>query len=185
MKHLLQHKYLPIFFGGLIFMIPNISFAFIPLICDLCVIGVVAGLGISRQLGLDDSVVGVWIGACLVVLITMTNTFLEKRNWKFRFRDSLVAATYIIFMAISFKYFNVIGSVGMNPHTFFNTTSILADKIVVSSAVGALVLLGSTMLYQWLKAKNNGKAHFPFEKVILPIAMLSITSTIFHFLTAR
>ncbi|MDD2745611.1 MAG: hypothetical protein PHU93_03680 [Candidatus Gracilibacteria bacterium] len=185
MRYILPRRYIPVIFGGLIFSIPNISFAFIPLICDLCVIGVVAGLGISRQLGLDDSVVGVWIGACLVVLITMTNSFLEKRNWKFRFRDTIVAATYIIFMAISFKYFNVIGSVGMNPHTFFNATTIFADKIVVSSAVGALVLLGSTALYQWLKVKNNGKAHFPFEKVVLPIMMLSIASTIFHFITAR
>jgi hypothetical protein len=144
---------------------------------------VVAGLGISRQLGLDDSVIGVWIGACLVVLVIMTNNFMEKRNWKFPFRNTIIALSYIVFMGISFKYFQVIGSVGMNPRTFFDSTWLIADKVVVSSICGALVLMGSSILYQWLKEKNNGKAHFPFEKVVLPIVFLTLTSLVFHLIT--
>jgi hypothetical protein len=136
-------------------------------------------------MGLDDSVVGVWIGALIVVLISMTNTYMDKKNWKFRFRDTIVALSYIIFIFWSFKYFNVIGNIGMDPHTFFGTTSIFADKIVVSSVIGGFVLIGSAMFYQWLKSKNNGHAHFPFEKVVLPITVLSIVSAIFYFITAK
>jgi len=181
----LTHPLITSLLGTLFLFVPQFTFAFVPLICDLCVIGVVAGLGISRQLGLDDTVLGVWIGACLVVLVTMTNSFMDKRNWKFRFRNTVITLSYIIFMGISFKYFEVIGSVGMNPRTFFDSTWLIADKVVVSSICGALVLMGSSILYQWLKEKNNGKAHFPFEKVVLPIVMLSATSAIFHFITSR
>jgi hypothetical protein len=34
-----------------------------------------------------------------------------------------------------------------------------------------------------LKQKNGGKAHFPFEKVVLPVAPLIILSVIFYFVT--
>ncbi len=28
--------------------------------------------------------------------------------------------------------------------------------------------------YAWMKAKNGGHAHFPFEKVVVPIALLAL-----------
>ena len=71
--------------------IPAKSFAFVPLICDLCTVGVVAGLAVSRYLGVDDSVVGVWIGAVVVALIAMTNAYLEKKNVRFKFRGTVIA----------------------------------------------------------------------------------------------
>ena len=42
--------------------------------------------------------------------------------------------------------------------------------------LGAAVLTYSSVFYQWMKAKNGGHAHFPFEKVVLPIAALALTS---------
>jgi len=161
---------------------PAQSFAFVPLICDLCTLGVVAGLAVSRYLGVDDSVVGVWIGAVLVALVAMTNAALEKKNVRFAFRDELVALSYVVFTAVSFHY---AGVVGIARNTFFRSTSIFADKIVVSSIVGAIVLVAASKTYQWLKARNGGRAHFPFEKVALPLAALALASLAFHFATLK
>lgn len=87
---------------------PSGAYAFVPLICDLCTIGAVAGLALSRYFGVDDSVVGVWIGAVLVALIVMTNVWLEKKNIRFRFRDSAVAFSYVAFMVASLYYAGVV-----------------------------------------------------------------------------
>jgi hypothetical protein len=163
-------------------LIPGTSFAFVPLVCDLCTLGVIAGLSISRYLGVDDSVIGVWVGACIVALIIMTNAYLEKKNIKFRFRDIIIAFSYIVFSGISLYYANVIG---LYRNTFFHSTSLFADKILISSIVGGSVLALSSVIYQVLKARNNGRAHFPFEKVVIPLLALAVTSTLFYFITLK
>ncbi len=170
------------FLVPLAIFIPGTSFAFVPLICDLCTIGVVAGLSISRYLWVDDSVVGVWIGATIVALIAMTNAYLEKKNVRFRFRDTLIALSYIVFSGISLFYAGVIG---IYQNTFFYASSLFADKIVVSSLFGGVALIASSWFYQVLKARNNNRAHFPFEKVAIPLLVLAIVSTVFYFITAR
>ncbi len=157
---------------------------------DLCTVGVVAGLAISRYFGVDDSVVGVWIGAVVVALIAMTNAYLEKKNVRFKFRDTAIALSYVGFTGASLYWAGVIG---LPRNVFFKVSqdfaafvpSIIADKILISSAVGAIVLVASSKFYQFLKAKNGGKAHFPFEKVFIPLASLAATSAAFYFVTLK
>lgn len=170
--------------------LPAKSFALVPLICDLCTVGVVAGLAVSRYLGVDDSVVGVWIGAVVVALIAMTNAYLENKNVRFKFRDTVIALSYVGFTGASLYWAGVIG---LPRNVFFGipqnlagfVPTIVADKILVSSAVGAIVLVASSKFYQFLKAKNGGKAHFPFEKVFIPLASLVATSAAFYFVTLK
>lgn len=167
---------------------PAKSFAFVPLICDLCTVGVVAGLAVSRYLGVDDSVVGVWIGAVVVALIAMTNAYLEKKDIRFKFRDSVIALSYVGFTGASLYWAGVIG---LPRNVFFKISpdftgavpAIVGDKILISSVVGAFVLVGASKFYQFLKAKNGGKAHFPFEKVFIPLSSLAATSAAFYFVT--
>ena len=170
--------------------LPAKSFALVPLICDLCTVGVVAGLAVSRYLGVDDSVVGVWIGAVVVALIAMTNAYLENKNVRFKFRDTVIALSYVGFTGASLY---LAGVIGLPRNVFFKVSqdfagfvpSIIADKILVSSAVGAIVLVASSKFYQFLKAKNGGRAHFPFEKVLIPLASLAATSAAFYFVTLK
>lgn len=158
------------------------SFAFIPIVCDLCTIGVVAGLAVSRYLGIDDAVTGVWIGALLVAIINMSIALCEKKQWNFPFRSTIISASFVGFTAVSFYYAGVIG---MYRNTFFKSTSIFLDKVLVSSIIGGIVLVLSSLGYQALKARNGGHAHFPFEKVVLPIVSLISTSLVFYFITAK
>ena len=169
--------------------IPAKSFAFVPLICDLCTVGVVAGLAISRYLGVDDSVVGVWIGAVVVALIVMTNAYLEKKNVRFKFRDTVIALSYVGFTGASLYLAGVVGL----PRNVFKLPQavagfvppIVGDKIIVSSVVGGIMLVVGSKAYQNMKAANGGKAHFPFEKVFVPLATLALTSAMFYFVTLK
>lgn len=177
-----QFRRVTLSFAAMLAFAPALSHAFVPLVCDLCTLGVVAGLAVSRYLGVDDSVVGVWVGAMVVALIAMTNAYLEKKSIRFRFRDTLIALSYVVFSAISLYYANVIG---LRRNTFAYSDEIWADKVLVSSIVGALVLIAASKTYQWLKAKNGGHAHFPFEKVAIPLVSLALTSGVFYFVTQK
>jgi hypothetical protein len=182
MMHSISKKAFAILVGTSLFSIPAVSHAIVPLVCDLCTIGVVAGLAVSRYLGVDDSVIGVWIGAMIVALVIMTNAYLDKKKIQFKFRDTVIALSYVIFSGASLYYAGVIG---MYRNTFFGSASIFADKILISSLVGAAILVASSLSYQWLKAKNGGKAHFPFEKVALPLTALILTSGAFYLITMK
>ena len=55
------------------------------------------------------------------------------------------------------------------------------DPFLFSVLVGAALLIFSSDFYQWMKAKNNGHAHFPFEKVFVPVFALLLASLYFNY----
>lgn len=50
------------------------------------------------------------------------------------------------------------------------------DPILFSTILGMLLFIYTEKFYQWLKQRNGGHAHFPFEKVVLPVAVLALFS---------
>ena len=140
--------------------------------CAVCTVAVGASLEIARQLGVDDSVVGVWAGAMLAIIGFWTIRWFEKKGWNFKGRDwtlIIVSVAMIGFMYISeIKYTpQVIGIFYLDPFLF-------------STVLGALVMVWSSDFYQWMKARNGGHAHFPFEKVVLPIVFFAGREFVFN-----
>lgn len=141
--------------------------------CAVCTIAVGASLEIARKLGVDDSVVGVWAGAFLVLLGYWTIKWFDKKNWHFKGRDFIILVTSVAmigFMYISQLEYHaeVIGIFYLDPFLF-------------STIAGAVVLVLSSDFYQWMKKKNGGHAHFPFEKVFVPVASLFLLSAYFYY----
>lgn len=141
--------------------------------CAVCTVAVGASLEIARSLGVDDSVVGVWAGAFLVLLGYWTIKWFDKKNWNFKWRNPIILITSVAmigFMYISQMQYHaeVIGIFYLDPFLF-------------SVLVGALVLIFSSDFYQWMKNRNGGHAHFPFEKVVVPVAALLIASIYFNY----
>ena len=54
------------------------------------------------------------------------------------------------------------------------------DPFLFSVLLGAAVLVMSNRFYQWMKKKNGGHAHFPFEKVAVPVLSLLFLSIYFY-----
>ncbi len=141
--------------------------------CAVCTIAVGASLEIARKLGVDDSVVGVWAGAFLVLLGYWTIKWFDKKNWHFKGRDLIiliVSVAMIGFMYLSKLTYHaeVIGIFYLDPFLF-------------STISGAITLVLSSDFYQWMKRKNGGHAHFPFEKVFVPVAALFLLSVYFYY----
>ena len=59
--------------------------------------------------------------------------------------------------------------------------SFYMDGFLFSVLVGALVMHYSSEFYQWMKAHNGGHAHFPFEKVVVPVLALCLASAYFYY----
>ena len=142
--------------------------------CPLCAVAVGAGLGLSRWFGVDDTTSGIWIGGLIVSLIMWTENWLEKKNIKFRLRWLATSAVYYLFTIIPLYYYEIIG------HPFNKLWGI--DKLVLGILIGSVVFYLVCLWYYYLKAKNNGHAHFPFQKVVMPVGSFIILNAIFYFL---
>jgi hypothetical protein len=143
-------------------------------VCPICVVAVGAGLGLSRWLGVDDSISSLWIGALLWALSMWTITWVKTKAWNFKYSSVFVFLVYYILVLVPLYFVDIVG----HPlNTIFGI-----DKIIFGSAIGTLVIWGATALHNYLKTKNNGKSFFDYQKVVLPIVILLITSIIFYYL---
>lgn len=159
---------------ALLFSYFFIKSAFANPACAVCTIAVGASLELARRLGVDDSVVGVWAGAFLVLLGFWTIKWFDKKNWHFAYRDAL-----LIILSVAMIGFLYIGR--LQYHAEVVGFIFYLDPFLFSVIIGAIVLILSSNFYQWMKKKNGGHAHFPFEKVVVPIVALALTSAYFYY----
>lgn len=162
-----------IFLFLIIYMTKNVSAT--PLVCSVCTIAVASGLGLAKLFNVSAMVVGLWMGAVLLTMAQWTIFILKKKNINNIIINILVyISSYLLIIPLY---------LGEEPQLIFNDNKLLfIDSFLLSIIIGSTILFSSTKIYQFMKAKN-GKAHFPFEKVVLPIVSLFITSILFHFLT--
>ena len=146
-------------------------------VCPICTIAVGVGVGLSRWLGIDDSITGLWIGGLTVSMITWTISWFDKKNIQFKGRIFVTILSYYLLIVIPLYFMGIMG----NP---LNTIcSCGLDKLIIGIIVGSFGFWFGAEWYFHLKEKNGGHAYFPFQKVVMPISPLIIMSFIFYFLT--
>lgn len=142
--------------------------------CPVCTVAVVASLEIARYLGVDDSVVGVWSGAFLTIFGYWMIVWFDKKGWHFYGRNFILM--FLSVGMIGFMYYY--GRLEYTPEPIL---IFFIDPFLFSVLLGGGVLALSNKLYEWLKSKNGGHAHFPFEKVALPVLALVALSIYFYY----
>ena len=156
--------------AGFLALLPIKAYA----MCPVCTVAIAGGVGLSRWLGVDDTVTGVWVGGLLVSMTFWTINYLNAKKIKFFAMNILIAVAYYLLTLIPLDYSEIIG------HPYNKIWGI--DKLIVGIAIGTVVTVVAMSLYELMKRKN-GKAHFPFEKVVLPVSTLILVSGIFYFIT--
>lgn len=143
-------------------------------ICPVCTVAVGAGVGFSRWLGIDDSITGLWLGAFILSLSLWTIEWLERKNVKFFMERILVIIAYYALAIIPLYYAKIIN----NPVNFL--CSCTSDKLILGIVEGSAAFFFGVKLYEFLKQRNEGHAHFPYEKVVMPVATMIIFTVIFY-----
>lgn len=160
-----------IFSAGLLAAVPSAAQA----VCPVCVIAVGAGLGLSRWLGIDDTITGLWLGGLTLAVTLWTKNWLVKKNIRLPGLALWLALVYygLVFVPLYAK--NILG------HPLNALWGV--DKLIFGAAAGTIIFYAMERWYDFLKAKNNGRANFPFQKIVMPVVALLIASLIAYFLT--
>lgn len=143
-------------------------------VCPLCVVAVAGGLELSRWLKIDDLITGLWIGGLIVSLIYWTIDVLNKKNINFKLKNLLIVLGWYILIFLGI-YWSGISSQKILNYNFLT-------KLNLGIILGSVGFWFGAELYSYLKEKNNNKAYFPFQKIIMPIFPLLILSILFYFL---
>jgi len=141
-------------------------------VCPVCTIAVGAGVGLCRWLGIDDLISGVWIGGLIVSMVIWFLDWLDKKGIRFKFLRFIVIVLFYFIIIAPLYWAGIMG----HPLNKFGGI----DKLLFGIISGSISFIISVWLNSFLKKKNQGKVIFPFQKVVLPILFLLITSLIFY-----
>jgi hypothetical protein len=135
-----------------------------------------AGLGISRLLGIDDLITSIWIGGFILSFSFITINWINKKwpklNLKYYYYPTFILM--YLFVLIPLRLDHIIGIIR---NTIFGI-----DKVVFGIIVGSVIFLVGVWADKYQRRKYK-KIFFPFQKVVFPVLALLITSLIFYFVT--
>ncbi len=164
-------------FAAFIFFF-SISVSPVFAICPICTLAVGAGLGLSRYLGIDDVISGIWVGALVISVSFWFNNWLIKKNFKFL---KFIKEKYLIYLSLLFWIvltYIPFWKTGIIGHPFNTVWGI--DKLIFGSVIGAGIFLLAVYTDKKIR-KIKGKQLFNYQRVIIPISFLSIVSLIIYF----
>ncbi|PIZ82880.1 hypothetical protein COX97_02535 [Candidatus Pacearchaeota archaeon CG_4_10_14_0_2_um_filter_05_32_18] len=147
--------------------------------CPLCTGATIVGVGITRSFGLDDSIVGVFVGGMIISTALWFNNVLKKRNIGIKGNEKLRLLGLIILTSIltlvTFYYAGLFGR--GNEFRIFGIESIL-----VGSFSGGILSLGAFYYSNYLKNKNGGKVLFNYQTMIISLIALIVNAGLFALL---
>ncbi len=159
-------------------LLPLVAATPVHAICPLCTVAVGAGVGFSRSLGIDDSIVGVWIGGLLVSSSMWLIEWLRKK--KIIKKDNelyLTIGIFLVMYALAIIPLRLNGTIG-------HPLNVLAgmDKILLGIIIGSVVFFSMGRLHFFLTKRNKEKVYFPYQKVVLPLGGLLLATILLYFI---
>jgi len=139
-------------------------------VCPVCTIAVGAGVGVLRAWGVDDVITSLWFGGLVVSSIAWTLNVLHKRRWLTNARAAWIALLFLAMFVGPLPFIDVIGVPG--------NTVLGIDKFLAGTILGMIIFLLAVRADKYLRSINEEKVLVPYQKVIIPVAFLTIASTI-------
>ena len=143
--------------------------------CPVCTVAVAAGVGMSRYLGIDDTVSGVWMGALTFITALWVVKWLESRKIWFWFRRPIII---IAMFVLTIWPLQAMGMIGNPLNTLWGI-----DRLLLGMLAGAVAFMIASLVDTIVRLNNQDKVIIPFQKVIFPVIILAVTSLIFYLLT--
>ena len=154
--------------------------------CPLCTAAAGAGIGIVRWLGVDDSIVGLFLGAFIVSMGLWFNNWLKKKKINIPLQGFLlVFASFLLtiiplYLTGVIKNFELIKS--LPELSMFGLGYLGIDKLLFGTLVG-VIAVGSSFTFSDYIKKRNGKVLFSYQGISFMIIILLMLSEIFWMIT--
>lgn len=144
-------------------------------VCPVCTVAVGVGVGLSRYLGIDDTISGLWIGGLILSSSLWLASFLRQKKFKTPFLELISVSLFYLLTVLPLYWTGIIG------HAANMLWGI--DKLLLGILVGSGLFGLSVGADKLLRVTNRGKVYIYYQRVILPISFLLIGSFIFYFIT--
>ncbi len=154
-----------------IFLIPTVLAH-----CPLCTAATGAAVAVTRWYGLDDSIVGVFVGGMVVATGLWVNNLLKKFNkgkQYLSFQSGIVLLISFILTIITLYFAKLLGP--SNPFKIFGI-----DRILFGTLIGIAVSFLSFKFHDFLRILNRNKNYFPYQSILVFILTLAISSSILY-----
>lgn len=138
--------------------------------CPLCTAAMVGAVLLTRTYGVDDLIVGTFLGGAIISTAYWANNWLKKKHKGKNYLPFqlwiLVLATYISTL-YSLELTKLLG----NPmYQIFGI-----DKLFIGSSVGTAITIFAFWLHDELRKRNAGINYLPFQAIVLAFALMSLT----------
>jgi hypothetical protein len=136
--------------------------------CPLCVAGAGVGLTLSRFVGVDDSITGIWMAAFLGATSFYFTSF-TLRKIRFPFKKFLVYLAIFVSTIWSFYQFNLV-----NAH---NGYLFGLPKLTFGLILGGIIFYLVDIVDAIVIKRHQG-VYFPYQRVIVTLGSVWILSLI-------
>ena len=139
--------------------------------CPLCTAAVGTGLLVTRLYGVDDTVVGVWIGAFVVSTALWFGKLIERKYRRLPLHDLILIISGLALTVVPLYY---AGLMGMESRLWG------VNKLLLGILVGCLVAYSGISVSGKIK-ERRGKILFPFQTIAITLASLILVSFVFWY----
>lgn len=133
--------------------------------CPVCVITVGGGLILAKKLGIDDLLVSIWLSGLNTAIAFWIASGIKKKIinnpvlWSLGFYGMTIV--YLIYS----KQMNHPGNKFLG-----------IDKVFFGITVGGLVAMSAILVDKILRKTNKNKVYFRYQKVVIPLVLLILTT---------
>lgn len=176
------------FFIGIFFVLIIVNlFPLISAHCPLCTAGAVGGIGIARYLGVDDSIVGIFIGAFIVSTALWFNKWLLKKGKNFPLQETILMIASFLLLVIPLYTAGIITDFEMvksmpEHHSVLGMGIYGIDKLFLGIIVGSIFVWMAFTFSDAIKRKR-GSILWPYQGISFMFITLVVLSLMFWFIT--
>jgi hypothetical protein len=155
--------------------------------CPLCTAGAVAGVGITRAYGVDDSITGLLLGGFVASTGLWISGWLKKKKINFPAQSSILVILSFLLLAIPMYIKGMIIDFKMvmsmpQTHSMLGMGIYGIDNLLFGMITGTLLISGVFSLSDHLKGKK-GKRLFMYQGLVFMLVSLVLFSGLFWILT--
>lgn len=148
-------------------------------VCPLCTLAVGAGVGLSRWLAIDDLISGLWIGALLLSLSLWLIKWLRSKQLAFAFSLWAIPCSIALIYTTAIAPLYWAGLMGSAINQWHGV-----DRLLAGIILGTFIFIGGLLIHAFIKIRH-GHVLIPFQKVIIPTLVLTLTSIVLYFVIRR